>query len=183
MSSSNAAAIRRRVGTTSSTPPVPSNSTTPIQPTNAEPAKKLTLQEVISVFDTRITALETEFKSSNSSISRTSLSNIDENGELAGVLDEFNHRFEILANEMSTLKDTIIKLQTYTMDVNKMLLGERVQVLSELGTNLNMTSNDDADINSVFSLTSVDPNVSIKQEPSSPTSVDMRQEVNNETTD
>lgn len=181
MSRSNAAAIRRRVGAVSTTPPVPTNSTTTNQVVNAEPAKKLTLQEVISVFDTRITALETEIKSSNGSISSKGLSNIDENSEIVGVLDEFNHRFEMIANEMSELKNTLLKLQTYTMDVNKMLLGERVQVLSELGSNVNMTS-DDVDINSVFSLTS-NGNTTVTNEPSSPTSVDMRKEVSNESTE
>jgi hypothetical protein len=52
---------------------------------------------------------------------------------ISQVLDEFNNRFMMLAQEMGELKDTIMKLQTYTMDVNKMLLDERVNVLSDLG--------------------------------------------------
>jgi hypothetical protein len=41
-----------------------------------------------------------------------------------------------LAEEMAQLKDTLMKLQTYTMDVNKMLLEERVNVLSDLGSSM-----------------------------------------------
>ena len=41
----------------------------------------------------------------------------------------------LLAEEIAQLRDTLMKLQTYTMDVNKMLLEERVNVLSDLGEN------------------------------------------------
>jgi hypothetical protein len=47
----------------------------------------------------------------------------------------------LLAEEMAQLKDTLMKLQMYTMDVNKMLLEERVNVLSDLGSS--MTVNED----------------------------------------
>jgi len=179
MSSSNAAAIRRRTGVNTAVSPIPTNSSTIKQPVVDEPPKKLTLQEVISVFDTRITSLEQLSNSSTGGKSSNTLSNIAENGEITEVLDEFNHRFEVIANEISELKETLLKLQTYTMDVNRMLLGERVQVLSELGTNINLSGTDDVDINSVYSLTS-DANPTILNEPSSPTSVDMRKEVNTE---
>ena len=47
--------------------------------------------------------------------------------------DEFNSKFEILAGELAELKDIVLKLQTYTMDVNKTLYEERIQVLSDMG--------------------------------------------------
>ncbi len=56
-----------------------------------------------------------------------------------------------------------------------MLLNERVRVLSDLGSNIQMT-NDEADINSVFSLASENANVGI-QRGSPTTSVDMREEL------
>ena len=40
-------------------------------------------------------------------------------------LNEYDNRFEILVNEIAELKFIVLKLQTYTMDVNKMLLEER----------------------------------------------------------
>jgi hypothetical protein len=45
------------------------------------------------------------------------------------------------------MKDTIMKLQTYTMDVNKMLLEERVNVLSDLGENKSMFVMEDTTLN------------------------------------
>jgi hypothetical protein len=39
--------------------------------------------------------------------------------------NEINNRFEILAREISDLKEIVIKLQSYTMDVNKVLLTEK----------------------------------------------------------
>ena len=47
------------------------------------------------------------------------------------ILDDFQQRFIILAGEINSLKDTILKLQTYTMDVNKILLEERIQLISD----------------------------------------------------
>ena len=46
--------------------------------------------------------------------------------------DEFNSKFEILAQEVADLKDIVLKLQSYTMEVNKTLYEERIQVLSDM---------------------------------------------------
>ena len=51
----------------------------------------------------------------------------------AEMTSEFNHRFEMLADEIGTLKDIVLKLQSYTMEVNKTLMEERIHVLSDLG--------------------------------------------------
>jgi len=179
MSSSNAAAIRRRAGinpqpvTTGSASTPSSSSASPPVTTNAP---KLTLPEVISNFDKRISQLELKTISSQSSLGSSEQvlpSNLND------VLDEFNHRFEVLAQEISTLKDTILKLQSFTMDVNKVLMNERVKVLSDLGTNVQLTS-DDADVTSVFSLASGVTNNNNNNEggeASPTTSVDMREEI------
>ena len=60
--------------------------------------------------------------------------------DLNEVLDDFNNRFMMLATEISQLKDVVMKLQSYTMDVNKMLLEERVNVLSDLGDDSNVAN-------------------------------------------
>ena len=49
------------------------------------------------------------------------------------ILSEFDEKFEVLANEIADLKDIVLKLQSYTMDVNKMLMEERINVLSDMG--------------------------------------------------
>lgn len=64
------------------------------------------------------------------------------NREIAAVNDtpnsdmfqEFNQRFEILAEEINTVKDLLLKLQAYTMDVNKALYEERIHVFSGMVT-------------------------------------------------
>lgn len=180
MSSSNAAAIRRRAGINPPSP-TPAPTSTQRQPSAAssssasvpDTSRKLTLPEVISVFDKRISKLEENIKSASNNTSNAMQSSADTPSNLNEILGEFNMRFEVLADEISTLKDTILRLQTFTMDVNKMLLNERVRVLSDLGPNIQM-SNDEADINSVFSLAS--ESVGIQRE-SPTTSVDMREEL------
>jgi len=48
-------------------------------------------------------------------------------------MEEYNHRFEIFADEIANMKDIVLKLQSYTMDVNKALMDERIHVFSDLG--------------------------------------------------
>lgn len=176
MSTSNAAAIRRRAGIQSSTP-TPSPSPTPHSTTINTPAdqsqpRKLTLPEVISNFDKRISKLETDIKSSPQMPSSL------EPNDLHNLLNEYNERFEMIANEITNMKDTLIRLQTYTMDVNKMLLNERVRVLSDMGNNVKVAPIEDTDITSVISLTSAtDGSQVVENAPGSPTSVDMREEL------
>jgi len=132
MSSSNAAAIRRRVGaqgapapgqSTSNMPRPPSGSATPTTPS------QMTLQQVISTVDKRLSQLETIVQSNNNN------TNNNESSELPLIVDEFNNRFELIVTEINSLKDIVMKLQSYTMEVNKMLVDERIHILSDLGNN------------------------------------------------
>ena len=63
--------------------------------------------------------------------------------DLNSIINEFNSRFEILAKEIDDIKNMLLKLQSYTMDVNKMLVDERIQILSNIDdldqSNLNIT--------------------------------------------
>ena len=168
MSSSNAAAIRRRVGaqgapapapgqSTSNMPRPPSGSATPTTPS------QMTLQQVISTVDKRLSQLETIVQSNNDNNNNT---NNNESSELPLIVDEFNNRFELIVTEINSLKDIVMKLQSYTMEVNKMLVDERIHILSDLGNN------------SVASSTT-----SSRVRASSPNSVDLKkmveQELNN----
>lgn len=100
----------------------------------------LTLPQVIALIDTRLVTLEKFMKDSQEGPSSKSVSfsdsvneNSDEQGDdITQVLSEYESRFMLLAEEIAGLKDSLMKLQTYTMDVNKMLLEERVNVLSDL---------------------------------------------------
>ena len=141
MSQANAAARKRRAGGASI-----QDGVAPVQNSQSQPPKNgLTLPQVISLVDKRLITLETFMResqngastsasvsASNASLSQSSNVSEDAVNQLA---DEFNSKFEMLAREMADLKDTILKLQTFTMDVNKTLFEERIQVLSDMGEN------------------------------------------------
>jgi len=109
------------------------------QPTTSAKASGLTLPQVISVIDTRLINLEAFMKESKNNVSSNEKqinSSIDfVNSVPNEFLEEIDTRFEILAKEISELKEIVLKLQTYTMDVNKTLLEERIHILSNLGNN------------------------------------------------
>ena len=132
MSASNAAAIRRRVhnnnpNSTQTTTPPPSNDTSNGIPKNQ---RGLTIQQVISDFDGRIKTLEESAKTVQEMPAMPAI-----NPEL---IDEYNSRFEIIANELAELKNIILKLQTFTMEVNKSLHDDRIRVLSEIEPSSNI---------------------------------------------
>jgi hypothetical protein len=95
---------------------------------------------VISVIDTRLIQLETFMKESKNGVDGSSSQTVsfsDENTVALQneIMNEMNHRFEVLASEVAELKDIVLKLQSYTMDVNKTLLEERIHILSDVVDN------------------------------------------------
>lgn len=140
MSRAIASARQRRAGIQPAEPPTPTPSS------NSAPAG-LTLQQVIALVDTRLIKLEKFMKETQEApvqrsvtfaqepqVSGAETEEVDGPTNLEQILGEYNDRFMLLAEEIAELKDTLMKLQTYTMDVNKMLLEERVNVLSDLGS-------------------------------------------------
>ena len=108
-----AAAKKRRAGSTQQdiiTPPTPIAN-------KQNSASGLPLQTIISTFNTRITKLE----NNTNNVSQNS-SNITN--------DEYEQRFGLLVEEISDLKEMVLKLQSFTMEVNKSLFDERIKVLS-----------------------------------------------------
>ena len=97
------------------------------QPSNSLPnpqqnaATGLTLQQVISIIDTRLTKLE----QAKPAVDVSYVQDIS-------IVEEFNSRFEILAEEITNLKNVVLSLQAYTMEINKTLVDERVRVFSDL---------------------------------------------------
>jgi hypothetical protein len=131
MSQANAAARKRRAGGASL-------SDSPIQPASTQrgvvpeaPKSGLTLPQVIALVDKRLTTLETfmrdQTQNTTNTITRSSPVESESINQLA---DEFNTKFEMLAGEVEALKDIVLKLQSYTMEVNKTLYEERIQMLS-----------------------------------------------------
>lgn len=151
MSRSNQAAIRRRVSEAPSNiqpvPPPPNNTPTNSNEPQTSLKPRMTMQQVVILLDQRVKELETVKNDVNNTVSVNDLNNI---------ISEFNSRFEILAKEIDDIKNMLLKLQSYTMDVNKMLVDERIQVLSNIDdldqSNLKITDEtvnitDDIDIN------------------------------------
>ena len=124
MSNSIAAAKRRRAGVIEQAPPVP---TQQVQVQGQIPSR-LTLPQVISMLDSRLTKLE------NSPIQEQPDQLIDGSVSVSEYVVEMDHKFSILVEEIATLKDIVLKLQAYTMEVNKMLVDERIQMMSEFET-------------------------------------------------
>tara|TARA_Y100000996_G_scaffold403540_1_gene376602 strand:+ start:352 stop:795 length:444 start_codon:yes stop_codon:yes gene_type:complete len=92
----------------------------------------LTLQSIIGTLNTRITKLE----QNNNENPMNNTNNISNNLDI----EEINTRFDILVNEIAEIKDIILKLQTFTMEVNKNLYDERIQILSnDSHDNINIT--------------------------------------------
>ena len=129
---SSALARKKRIGDST---PLPSTINV-----NAPKPSGLTLPQVIAVIDNRLIVLETYVKN-NQNVSNQ---NQNQNSSVEEVvpfsndfMNEMQSRYEILAQEIGELKDIVLKLQTYTMDVNKTLLEERIHILSDLGNNNN----------------------------------------------
>tara|TARA_Y100000389_G_C17186888_1_gene376854 strand:- start:77 stop:577 length:501 start_codon:yes stop_codon:yes gene_type:complete len=110
MSSAIAAAKRRRavpeqVSRNNSIISTP----TPIPP--SPPNKPVTINEFIMNLDNKLNSLETNTNS---------------------VIQEYESRFTMLAEEIADIKDVIIKLQSFSMEINKDLHNERIRILSDI---------------------------------------------------
>ena len=130
-----ASARKRRAGIT--TPTV--NETVSSSQQQPQPTG-LTLPQVIALIDSRLIKLENFMNQkdyTNNPMIQPTFN--EENSNISEIINEFQQRFLILAEEINTLKDTVLKLQSYTMDVNKLLLEERIQVLSDIGENETFT--------------------------------------------
>jgi len=141
MSKANASAKQRRafVNTPIQPSPTPSTSSaSTMQSGSPSAVQGLTLQQVISLFDRRIVNLESIVKDIDTTRKVTFEDEVapaqnDTISNLPDIINEFNSRFEMFAQEIGDMKDALLKLQTYTMEVNKMLLEERSKAVSDLG--------------------------------------------------
>ena len=141
MSSANAAAKKRRAPA-SIEPPVqsrPSALPTPGQNLNINTG--LTLPQVIALIDKRLVNLEsfmTESKKSNTLvIPQQQQQQQHQFNPSSQQVDDFNERFDALADEIANMKNIVLSLQSYTMDVNKVLLEERIGILDSQSSNSN----------------------------------------------
>lgn len=118
MSAALAAARKRRAGIDT-----PAPAPAPVGKQGPMPQNGLTLPQVIALVDSRLITLEKFMKETKeASIQQpvqqpnVTVSSSDDLDELA---EEMNNRFTMLATEIADLKDIVLKLQSFTMEVNK----------------------------------------------------------------
>ena len=145
MSAANSAAKKRRAPpSTEPIRPQVSNMPGKAQPSNGS-STGLTLPQVIALIDTRLVRLETVTKtimdSSNSETTDKSMDAISPE-----IMEEFNTRFEIIAEEVANIKNIVLNLQSYTMNVNNMLLQERKSEGKSIVQYMGGVSSDEVDV-------------------------------------
>ena len=146
MSTALASARRRRAGPevvapapgVRQTTPQPSFPKTPPSPPQPNMGPALTLPQVIALVDKRLNTLENFMQTQNETVNQSASESAN---EFSALIEEYNSRFDIIADELGTLKDTVMKLQTYTMEVNKMLMEDRIRILSDAPTPLEQALN------------------------------------------
>ncbi len=136
-SSALASARKRRSGVESAPPPpsaIPGRPGQPPMP--GQPGTGLTIQQVIALVDKRLLILESFMKETQTAPqtqtdtqSQTQvLPDIPTN--IKELLEEYGSRFDIIADELASIKNMLLSLQSFTMDVNKKLMDERIRILS-----------------------------------------------------
>ncbi len=132
MSQGVAAARKRRAPASLQPPTPPQISTQPqSQQSQLQPGQGvgLTLPQVIALVDKRLTIVESFMTESKT----TGLSNnVVVNSSNDSMMEELNARCDMLAEEIINLKNIVLNLQSYTMEVNKTLMEERVRILSDV---------------------------------------------------
>lgn len=139
MSQANAAARKRRAGGASI-------SGMPEPAVQQAPPAGLTLPQVIALVDKRLVTLETFMRDTKTAVPAPAPASAQAQVPLQApsviddeMLDEINTKFDLLAGEVAELKDMLVKLQSYTMEVNKKLFDERIQLLSDVKDTDTMT--------------------------------------------
>ena len=144
MNNSNAAAKRRRAGIQPTTPPMPQTQSGQSTTSQSQaPPGGYTLPQVIALIDTRLITLEnfmketkdaTDLSVPNFSQDTSDEQAVGDNGavfmdskEFTDFVEDINQRFQVFADEINGMKEIVLKLQGFTMDVNKMLLDSCVK--------------------------------------------------------
>jgi len=103
--------------------------------------------KVKDIIDGNLSSYKNVSSSPSVSVSPSPSILLQEFPNLAETLSEYDSRFDILAEEVANMKNVLLSLQTYTMDVNKMLLEERIRVLSSVEKD-----NENSEVNDIVPL-------------------------------
>jgi hypothetical protein len=138
MSKANSSARQRRAGGAVLPGQDSKSVSAPTSQISPQQQSGLSLQQVIALIDKRLVSLETfakETKETKETSPVHASAPTVNHAEINHLADEFNSKFEMIATEVAELKDIVLKLQAYTMEVNKTLMQERVRILSDMGSN------------------------------------------------
>ena len=92
----------------------------PSEPKPTQNDKPMTINQAFKNMSERVNVLESKM---NNNV-----------GVPEGLVEEYEERFELILNEIVNIKDTLLKLQTFSMEVNKSLHDERIKMLSGIDT-------------------------------------------------
>ena len=95
----------------------------------------LTLPQVIQIIDKRLTALEQFTREHKFEESSNEVQQEDVPTNIKEIVEEFDKRYDMLAEEIVNLKNIVLTLQSYTMEVNKTLMEERGRIYDEIEKN------------------------------------------------
>ena len=151
MSSSLASAKRRRAGIQSTQQPIPAPAQAaapPAAPAAAAPTNgRMSLPQLLNNLESRLKAVEVA-KPETAPEAPLSFTVTDpETGterkmSLSDYMTDMDNKFFMLAEEITSIKDIVVKLQSFTMEVNKTLMEERVRILSDVPENIKITKDD-----------------------------------------
>lgn len=88
----------------------------------------MSLPQILSMVEKRILNIEAKIASKDNEKPEE---NINANENLKIILDEYDSRFEMLATQINDLKDIVMQLQRFTMEVNKSMYEKITNTASE----------------------------------------------------
>jgi uncharacterized coiled-coil DUF342 family protein len=123
---SSAALAKKRRANLSAVQEVPSSPAATPAAAPQSRAGGMSLPQILNVIEKRILSLEKAVEDNRDASSSKDVSEpIDIDAQLRPIIDEYDARFEMLATQINEMKDALMKLQSFTMDVNKTLFEER----------------------------------------------------------
>lgn len=176
MSNSLASAKRRRANLQPETTsvPQPQQSQGSNQP---QSQTKLTIPAYLSLLESRLLTLEKRVDGSDGTALMVEMDGPDgakNTMKITDYMEDMDKRFQMLAEEITNMKDIVLSLQRYTMEVNQNLLSQMTSTSDAPQiTNLDVTSGTTID----SSLESLQPPI---EEPSSSLSAELKDLISND---
>ena len=112
---SSAALAKKRRAAQPQVPSLPTPSQTPSTQSQNNRVP-VSIPQMFSLMEKRINTLEKEIKM------KSVQSNTVAEEDSKKIFEEYDSRFDLFAIEINTIKDVLLNLQTYTINVNKVLL-------------------------------------------------------------